>query len=261
MRSRRRKQPDEREPIELAALADGSLAGERRDALKAEVQGSEELAALLAEQERAVFLLHGAAADVEAPAGLRRRVDAERHRRRTRTVRPLTLAGAAATVAAAALVLLLLLPAGAGGPTVAEAATLAQRPATGPAPPARADEPKLLSRDVEGVAFPSWTEKFGWRATGERADTLEGRRTATVFYRKESREIAYTIVGGNALDVPDDAQTVRREGTNLRVFRQGGRLVVTWLRLGRTCVLSAAGVDQDVLVKLAAWKGKGAVDF
>jgi anti-sigma factor RsiW len=61
---------------ELAALADGSLAPERRAELEAHVEASPILADRLAEQERAVALLQGAGDEVEAPAGLRARLDA-----------------------------------------------------------------------------------------------------------------------------------------------------------------------------------------
>jgi hypothetical protein len=258
MRWRRHDQPVDRE-ADLAALADGSLPESRRPVVQAAVEESPELAALLAEQERAVTMVRTAVADVEAPSGLRRRLEAAQQRRRR--PRPLAFAGAAATLAAAALVLVLVLPGGAGGPTVAEAATIGVRGSAAPAPAPRAVEPKLLARDVEGVAFPSWTESFGWEATGARTDELAGRDTATVFYEKDGKEIAYTIVGGDALEVPGDAQEFRREGTDLLVFHQGDRLVVTWQRNGKTCILSGTGVTPDVLVKLAAWKGEGAVDF
>ena len=88
--------------MELAALADGSLPAERRDELEAQVAGSSELAALLAEQERAVALTRSAAGEVEAPAGLRARIEAERRPRRQPT-RRLALIGVAAVVAAMAV--------------------------------------------------------------------------------------------------------------------------------------------------------------
>jgi Anti-sigma-K factor rskA len=50
--------------------------------LEARVAASPDLAAKLAEQQRAVSILQGAAAEVEAPAGLRARVDALRRPRR-----------------------------------------------------------------------------------------------------------------------------------------------------------------------------------
>jgi hypothetical protein len=60
--------------VELAALADGSLAPERRAELEARVAASSELAALLAEQERAVSFARSAAAEVAAPETLRARI-------------------------------------------------------------------------------------------------------------------------------------------------------------------------------------------
>src|SRR6188472_3493246 len=75
--SLRRREADE-EVFELAALADGSLAPDRRAALEAQVAASPELAEQLAEQQRAVALAQGAAAEVDAPASLRARVEAQR---------------------------------------------------------------------------------------------------------------------------------------------------------------------------------------
>jgi hypothetical protein len=246
---------------ELAALADGSLPPERQAVVEAHVQASPELAAALDEQRRAVSALRGAAGDVDAPAALRSRIEAERARRRAlRVRRPLGFAigFAAAAVTAAALVLVGL---PGGGPSIAEAADLATKPPTEPAPPPLPGEPKLLDADVEGVVFPGWDEKFGWRATGARADELDGREAETVYYAKDGKRIAYTIVGGEALDVPGDGRPARREGTDVYVLESGDRTVVTWERHGRTCVLTGVGVPAGTLVKLAAWKGKGAVEF
>jgi anti-sigma-K factor RskA len=101
---------------ELAALADGSLAPERRAELEAQIEASPILADRLAEQERAVALLHGAGDEVEAPAGLRARVDAQRSRRNVRTPRRLALGGVAvATVAAAAVAVVLVVGSGSHG--------------------------------------------------------------------------------------------------------------------------------------------------
>src|ERR1041385_2109424 len=77
----RRRADDE--VAELAALADGSLAPERRAAVEAHVAASPELAERLAEQQRALAYTRQAAADVDAPAGLRRRVEARRGARRS----------------------------------------------------------------------------------------------------------------------------------------------------------------------------------
>jgi anti-sigma-K factor RskA len=104
-----RKPPAE----ELAALADGSLDPERRAELEAQIETSPILADRLAEQERAVALLRGAGDEVEAPAGLRARLEAQRSARTVRTPRRLALGGvAAAAVAAAAIVAVVLVGSG-----------------------------------------------------------------------------------------------------------------------------------------------------
>ncbi|HEX7309555.1 MAG TPA: anti-sigma factor [Gaiellaceae bacterium] len=90
----RRREEDE--AAELAALADGSLPPERRAAVEAHVAASPELAERLAEQERAVAYARQAAAEVEAPAGLRRRVEAQGRVSRAWAPGRVVLAGAAA---------------------------------------------------------------------------------------------------------------------------------------------------------------------
>jgi len=95
----RRGDPDGGQEIaELAALADGSLAPEQREALEGRVAASEELAERLDEQRRAVALMRSAAMEVEAPASLRAGVDAQRQARvrRQRSRSRFVLAGAAA---------------------------------------------------------------------------------------------------------------------------------------------------------------------
>jgi hypothetical protein len=89
---------------ELAALADGSLEPERRAELEACVDASPALADRLAEQERAVALIRGAGDEVEAPAGLRARVDAQRSARSAQGPRRLVLAAVAAALVAAAAI-------------------------------------------------------------------------------------------------------------------------------------------------------------
>ena len=101
---------------ELAALADGSLDPERRAELEAQIEASPILADRLAEQERAVALLRGAGDEVEAPAGLRARLEAQRSARTVRTPRRLALGGvAAAAVAAAAIVAVVVVGSGSNG--------------------------------------------------------------------------------------------------------------------------------------------------
>jgi anti-sigma factor RsiW len=250
--------PDE---TELAALADGSLTPVRRAELERRVAESRELAALLAEQERAVALVRSAAAEVDAPAGLRRRIEAKRSPVRAHR-RGFAIAGGVATVAGVlALSLVVTLP-GNLGPSVADAAVFATRPATAPAPTPAPGRPTLLSRGVEGVQFPNFARRFGWRASGSRADGLHGHRAVTVFFEQAGRRIAYTILSGKALRVPKGAAAVERKGVALRTFTRGGLTVVTWLRQGHTCVLAASGgPSRDVLLALAAWRGHGTIAF
>ena len=80
----------------------------------------------------------------------------------------------------------------------------------------------------------------------------------TVFYEKNGRRIAYTIVSGDALDVPTEADPATRSGIDLHLLTLNGREVVTWERLGYTCILSG-DLDRPTLLKLAAWNGKGSV--
>lgn len=104
MRRNRQGEAGDRETAELAALADGSLAPERRAALEARVAASAELADRLAEQQRAVALARSAAAEVEAPAALRADIEARQRARRVRTPRRFVLAGAAVTAVLAVAV-------------------------------------------------------------------------------------------------------------------------------------------------------------
>src|SRR5512132_2139077 len=99
MRGRREDESGGQEMAELAALADGSLPPERRAALEARVAASSELADRLAEQERAVTLTRTASTEVEAPAALRARIQAQRRPRRMPVSRRLGAVGAAAAVA------------------------------------------------------------------------------------------------------------------------------------------------------------------
>lgn len=253
-------QPSDRE---LAALADGSLAPAERDEVEAAVRADPALNAALEEQRAAVAALRTAGARVRAPLSLRERIEADRRRLAPRARRRRAgLAGALATgLAAAALVLALTLPGGTpGGPTVVRAAGLGALPPTIKAPKRR-DGSKVLAAALDGVPYPYWGDAFGWETAGLRRDRLDGRRAVTVFYEKGGRRIGYTIVSGRPLQAPADAESEVYAGTRLRSYVRAGRAVVTWLRGGRTCVLSGAGVPREALLRLAAWRGRGGVPF
>lgn len=249
---------DEKLRRELAAFADGLLPDARRRALEARLAASPELRARLEEQRAAIAAV---TSDDPAPARLRRRIDVARVRRRQRT-RRLALLPAAAVSAGLVLLLVLVLPGGGSErPSVAEAAALSARPATDP-PPARYDgSMALLNLEVQGLHYPNWQRRFGWKATGARADQIGGRGTRTVFYQRRGRHIGYTIVSGPALPSPQRARGVTRAGTLLHTFNVHGRTVVTWRRKGHTCVLAGAGTRAADLLALGAWRAGGAVPY
>ena len=150
---------------------------------------------------------------------------------------------------------------GPAAPSFGEAVDVAKRGPTAPAPPTAPGDPNLLAASVSGVAFPDYSRAFGWRPVGERADELHGRRTATVYYRRGGREVAYTIVSGEPLAWPEGARTTRRDGIELRSLAADGASVVTWLRDGHTCVLAGEDVRPEALRELAAWMGEGSIAF
>lgn len=244
---------------DLARLADGTLPPERRAEVEARVAASDRLAQIVARQGVALSALHEAeriGAPARVHAAVERRRAPVRSRRRSTVMRALT------PVTAAALALILAFSGVfSAGLSVADAAALAQKPPTQPAPPPVTGKPQLLRAQVDGVPFPDYSAKFGWKPVGARADDPSGRDTTTVYYARDGRRIAYSIVSGDALDHPDYARPQRRSGVDYWTFTSDGRTVVTWERGGRTCVLSGRNVPAGELVDLADWRGKGAIPF
>jgi hypothetical protein len=251
--------PTPRELADLSALADGSLAPDRRDEVQARIAASPELSALYANERRVVELLGEPANRPPAPASLKARIDAERPSTASRRRRSAAYGGAlAGALAVLVLALVLLIPSGGpGGPSVSEAAALAARGVSAAAPAPDPSAPGVkLSRNIEDVYFPNWAARFGWTAVGQRVDYVGGRRAVTVFYDWKGKRIAYTIVAAPALGQPS-APLTQLNGTTLRTFTMNGRYVVTWRRAGHTCVLSGDGVPVAVLQTLAAWQAPG----
>jgi hypothetical protein len=82
-----------------------------------------------------------------------------------------------------------------------------------------------------------------------------------VFYRRGPRLIAYTIVAGKPLPAVSGALSAVRAGITLTYSTLDGRQVVSWLRRGHTCVLSARGMSLDALTALAVWRGLGGIPY
>lgn len=205
------------------------------------------------------------AATVKAPESLHRRVqamvaDAQRStpaRRRMGWAMParrLAVAGATA-LAAAGAVLAVTLPGGGGSGALTPnaAAALALSPATLPAPSESPSNRRELTASVGGVAFPYWEERFGWRGSGARSDTLGGRAVTTVFYSNPSgQRIGYAIVAGPA-PASGGGTVVERWGVSYRLSSQDGANAIVWRRGGHLCVMAGRGVSPRTLLSLASW--------
>jgi len=219
-----------------------------------------------AEHEYVAKLLR--AVDVRAPETLHRRVRemvaSPAPRRRSwggtleERLKPTLAAMAVAAVVGAAIALLT----GGGvhrqqGPSVSAASQLTLSAATTGAPHESSAHAAQLNVAVDGVAFPYWKERFGWRATGTRTDTLGGRNVTTVFYSGPgARRIGYAIVGGTPAPATSGGTSVWHRGVAYRLRQVHGVPVVTWQRNGRLCVLSGRDVNGATLVRLASW-GEG----
>ncbi len=171
------------------------------------------------------------------------------------------LAGATALVAFA-IVLALSINGGAPTvPTVGDAAAPSARAATAPAPARDSRHPALLRASFAGVTYPYWKQHFGWRTSGERTDTIDGRTARTVFYRHTHHRIGYTVVSGEPLKRPAGAERLVVDGVEMYRYRDGRNTVVTFKRNGRTCVLAGYVHFATTLPKLASWNGRGAIEF
>jgi hypothetical protein len=149
---------------------------------------------------------------------------------------------------------------GAGSPdlSVHQASALTFREPTGPAPKHSRSDRDALAVAVNGVAFPYWEDKFGWRAVGTRTDRVAGRQVTTVFYSDRSgARIGYAIASGAKPPRIHEGMVARRGGTHYWLLNVNGAPVVTWLRAGHLCVVSGRGVDGATLLRLASWNDHG----
>jgi hypothetical protein len=202
------------------------------------------------------------AIDVRAPQELHERIGAlvaersgARHRPAGRRRR---LGGA---VALAAIVAALVISLGGGGGssrlTVFATVALTQRPASAGAPAENPHNGTELAVAVDGVPFPYWEDRFGWRSTGSRTDGVDGREITTVFYAdRDGLRIGYAIVAGTPAPVADGGVVRWRGGTAYRLKRLDGSEVVIWQRAGHLCVIAGHGVGSATLLALASWQGR-----
>ena len=207
--------------------------------------------------------------DTPAPDSLHRRIDLLIERRtsgRTRRARARgdraaaapalwpRLAAAGALAAVTVVALAVVLTSGTSHQlSVREASALTFDRATAAAPMESPRENGTLAAAVEGVSFPYWEDRFGWRSTGTRTDRIAGRTVQTVYYGDHGRRIGYAIVGGSGSPHVTGGRTVMIAGRPYTVSTVNGHPVITWLRDGHLCVVSGRGVDSATLLRLASW--------
>lgn len=250
----------------LAALADGSLGHEEREALLGEIDGSPQIASDLERQREGLRLL-SSLDNVSAPAALHRSVEslvagasAGHSKIRAQRRMRISIAGVGALVATAAAVLAIVLAStGPSGPSLLNAAQVALRAPTLAPPSPSPSRPRQLTRSVQGIAFPYWQDSLGWRATGARTDRVDGREVTTVFYSAADStsgagRVGYAIVAGRALPVPSGGTTVSHAGHLYVLLSSHGATVLTWRRAGHTCILVTRDVSSTTLLHLAAWE-------
>ncbi len=197
------------------------------------------------------------AVDVQAPPRLHQAVRemTDAHRQSARglmrsRLKPTLAAMAVAAAAGAAIALL------SGGATrslsVSEASALTLRAPTMAAPKESGEH---LDAAVEGIPFPYWGERFGWRSAGARTDKLAGREVTTVFYTgPHAVRIGYSIVGGTPAPSTSSGTVNWRDGVSYRLLKENGAQAVVWRRDGRLCILSGRNVSSATLLALASWE-------
>jgi hypothetical protein len=169
-------------------------------------------------------------------------------------LRPRIAALGAIAAAVVALAIAIGTSGGSATLSVHDASAPTLRAATSAPPRDSASHRAELAASVDGVAFPYWGAHFGWRATGMRSDTIDGRRVTTVFYENSrGRRVGYAIVAGDAPSQLSGGVVARRDGTPYRLLTVNGVAVVAWMREGRLCVVSGHGVGGATLLRLASW--------
>jgi hypothetical protein len=104
---------------------------------------------------------------------------------------------------------------------------------------------------ARGEGFPEFAARAGWAPTGARQDRVRGVAVTTVFWGREGRRVAHTVLPGGSSDPPAGAGRTGRRGLLLHSFETGPRTAVTWTEDGRTSVISGIGVSRAELYDLA----------
>jgi hypothetical protein len=149
-----------------------------------------------------------------------------------------------------------------GSPALSQqqAVALTRRAATLSAPAESTTNHTELAAAVDGVSFPYWGDRFGWRSTGSRSDRVGGRTVRTVFYADgRGHRVGYAIVAGSGAPRSSGGVVSWRAGTPYRLLAEHGVRVVVWLRSGHMCVLSGPGVSGATLLRLASWGEHGSI--
>jgi hypothetical protein len=251
----------ERDRRLIVGLADGVLTGRRRRRAQKRIERLADAAALLERQQRVAHVLRGGP---ETPGALDERPAAP-ERLEVPRMRPWTGIALAALVVAAGVLTATLVAVWARPtvppPNILDVAAAGFEPAAQAAPRSRPGHRALVTASFEGVDFPNWSRRFGWHTTGARSDSIEGRRTRTVFYGHMGHRLGYTVVSGSPLKTPTGAQHLTRNGLAITVIGDHEHAIAVFERNGRTCILSAHVAHLATLVKLASWKGNGGIQF
>jgi len=198
---------------------------------------------------------------IAAPPGARRRQALVAWRPAWRRPRP-SAAGVAfaGAVALAAVAIIIAVDSGdTTTPSLREAAAPTLLAATRPAPPESPSNSNALAANVDGVAFPYWEERLGWRSTGERQDRIDGRLVTTVFYAdRAGQRVGYAILAGAPAPSISGGTIVTRGGVPYTLLKITGASAIAWLRDGHLCVVSGAGIANATLLRLASSTERGA---
>jgi hypothetical protein len=244
-------------PSEVPGQDNGSVPAERKHELRTDRLDNLDPTGEIAVRRRLIALLRSG--EIVAPARLQCQIEVlaarASSRARSRRRRRVRVAATLAALAGATAVTVALVTGSPQPPTVPQVARLALAEATRPAPRENLADPYELAISVDRLPFPYWQGALGWRAAGARNDVVNGRSITTVYYVDDAgRRLGYSIAAGSALPAPRGTLT-RRHGRSFRLVRAGSLRVITWVRVGHTCVLAGASVSADTLVALASRPG------